>query len=47
MQLSDVRHVWRTDGFAIVPRYLSAAETLAGTALRYPGLDLAPWAGAR
>jgi hypothetical protein len=22
------------------------AETLAGTALRYPGLDLAPWAGA-
>jgi hypothetical protein len=46
MQLSDVRHVWRTDGFAIVPRYLSAAEMLAGTALRYP-LDLAPWAGAQ
>ncbi len=78
MQLGDAKQAWRTDGFAILPGYLSpddlapgldelnlcfptptgfhegsdpppwhsfwTAETLAGVALRYPRLDLTPWA---
>jgi hypothetical protein len=33
-------------GFPPPGRRFWTAETWAGTALRYPGLDLTPWAGA-
>jgi hypothetical protein len=53
MQPSDVKQAWRTDGFDIVSLFgfpppghpFWTAEALAGTALRYPRLDLTPWEG--